>query len=304
MTSKKNTLLIISGPTAVGKTDLCIKLAIKFNTFIISADSRQFYREMNIGTAKPSTKELEEVTHFFVDTLSIHDAYDVAKFEKDALNIIEQHAISPQPLIMTGGSGMYIDAVAYGLDDMPQVEMQIRNELIRLHETEGINALQEKLSLLDPDYFSQVDLQNPQRLIRALEVCIGTGTPYSAFRTKKRVTRPFTIIKIALERDRNELYNRIDMRMDQMIEAGLFEEAADLFPYKHLNALQTVGYKEIFGFMEGRYDREEAVRLLKRNSRRYAKRQLTWLKKDTSYTWFHPSDTEGVLDFISHQMSL
>lgn len=303
MTSNKNTLLVISGPTAVGKTDLCINLAKKFNTSIVSADSRQFYREMNIGTAKPSATELQEIRHFFINSLSIHEDYDVRKFERDALHTIGRLFGHQNPVILTGGSGLYIDAVTNGLDDMPQLDMHIRKELTAVHLLQGIGVLQEKLRELDPIYHSQVDLHNPQRLIRALEVCIGTGKPFSSFRIKKNVNRPFEVIKIALEREREELYSRINLRMDQMIAAGLFEEASLLLPYQHLNALQTVGYKEIFDYLQGSYDREEAIRLLKRNTRRYAKRQMTWLKKDHSYAWFHPSDLHRITQFIEDQMS-
>lgn len=303
MTSNKNTLLVISGPTAVGKTDLCINLAKKFNTSIVSADSRQFYREMNVGTAKPSATELRDIRHYFINALSIHEDYDVRKFERDALQKIERLFENQNPVILTGGSGLYIDAVTGGLDDMPQVSKHIRNELTVIHSEQGIGVLQEKLRELDPIYHSQVDLHNPQRLIRALEVCIGTGKPFSSFRIRKNVNRPFEVIRIALERDREELYARINLRMDQMVAAGLFEEASVLFPFRHLNALQTVGYKEIFDYLQGFYDREEAIRLLKRNTRRYAKRQMTWLKKDKSYAWFHPSELDKITQFIKDQIS-
>jgi len=303
LTSNKNTLLVISGPTAVGKTDLCINLAKKFNTSIVSADSRQFYREMNVGTAKPSATELRDIRHYFINALSIHEDYDVRKFERDALQKIERLFENQNPVILTGGSGLYIDAVTGGLDDMPQVSKHIRNELTVIHSEQGIGVLQEKLRELDPIYHSQVDLHNPQRLIRALEVCIGTGKPFSSFRIRKNVNRPFEVIRIALERDREELYARINLRMDQMVAAGLFEEASVLFPFRHLNALQTVGYKEIFDYLQGFYDREEAIRLLKRNTRRYAKRQMTWLKKDKSYAWFHPSELDKITQFIKDQMS-
>lgn len=303
MTIKKNTLLIVAGPTAVGKTDLCIKIAKKFNTSILSADSRQFYKEMNIGTAKPSVKELQEVQHHFINTLSINDDYDVRKFEKDALKLMDRLFAHQNPLILTGGSGLYIDAVTEGLDDIPQVDSNIRKVLTEVYERNGINSLQEQLKSLDPLYHAQVDLHNPQRIIRALEVCIGTGKPFSSFRIKKKTIRPFAELKIALERERDELYSSIDLRMDQMIAAGLFEEAAQLFPYRQLNALQTVGYKEIFDYFDGLYDREEAIRLLKRNSRRYAKRQMTWLKKDAGYAWFHSSELDRISQYISDQMS-
>jgi len=303
LTSKKNTLLIISGPTAVGKTDLCINLAKKLNTSIVSADSRQFYREMNIGTAKPSSKEMQVARHFFINSLSIHDDYDVSRFERDALQTIDGLFEHQNPVILSGGSGLYIDAVTNGLDDIPQVDGGIRENLTETYRNKGISVLQAQLKAVDPMYYGQVDLQNPQRLIRALEVCIGTGKPFSSFRAKKKVNRPFAMIKIALERDREELYVRINQRMDQMIAEGLFEEASLLLPYRELNALQTVGYKEIFEYLDGKYDRDEAIRLLKRNSRRYAKRQLTWLKKDNSYAWFHPSEVDRIIQYITDQMS-
>jgi len=258
---------------------------------------------MNVGTAKPSATELRDIRHYFINALSIHEDYDVRKFERDALQKIERLFENQNPVILTGGSGLYIDAVTGGLDDMPQVSKHIRNELTVIHSEQGIGVLQEKLRELDPIYHSQVDLHNPQRLIRALEVCIGTGKPFSSFRIRKNVNRPFEVIRIALERDREELYARINLRMDQMVAAGLFEEASVLFPFRHLNALQTVGYKEIFDYLQGFYDREEAIRLLKRNTRRYAKRQMTWLKKDKSYAWFHPSELDKITQFIKDQMS-
>lgn len=303
MNAKKATLLVISGPTAVGKTDLCINLAKKFNTSIVSADSRQFYREMNIGTAKPSLAELHEIRHYFINSLSIHENYDVWKFEKDALLTIGQLFQNQNPVILTGGSGLYIDALTNGLDEIPHVDSAIRRELTEAYSQHGIIVLQTKLKDLDPIYHHQVDLRNPQRLIRALEVCIGTGKPFSSFRVKRIINRPFKLIKIALEREREELYNRINQRMDQMIANGLFEEASQLFPYRHLNALQTVGYKEIFDHLAGNYDSEEAVRLLKRNSRRYAKRQMTWLKNGGDYSWFHPSELDKITQFITDQMA-
>jgi tRNA dimethylallyltransferase len=299
---KNKTLLIIAGPTAVGKTDLCINLAKKFNTNIISADSRQFYKEINIGTAKPSMEQLAEAKHYFIDTLSIEEDYDVGKFETEALALLD-HLFQDQTLvIMTGGSGLYLDAVAKGFDAIPPVDKSVRAALNEVYEKEGLSALQERLRKLDPDYHQTVDLNNPQRLIRALEVCVGSGMPYSSFRKKKTGQRPFDTIKIALERDRAELYQRIDLRMDQMIAEGLFEEAEALYPYRRHNALQTVGYKEIFGYLDGEYDRQEAIRLLKRNSRRYAKRQMTWFRKDLDYHWFHPSQTQEIIDFVAKEI--
>ncbi len=289
---------MIAGPTAVGKTDLCINLAKKFNTVIISSDSRQFFQEINIGTAKPSKEELDMVPHYFIGNKSIHDHYDVRSYEIEALSCIGDLFKRKDLLLLTGGSGLYTDAVVNGLDEMPIIAPEIRQELNLLFAKEGIAPLQEMLKKLDPDYYENVDLQNPQRLIRALEVCQGTGKAFSEFRVRKKVKRPFKTIKIALNRDREELYQRIDSRMDKMIADGLFIEAEEMYPFKNRNALNTVGYKEIFGYLEGEYDKDEAIRLLKRNSRRYAKRQVTWLKRDEAYHWFHPDDINGILSLV------
>lgn len=295
-------LLVVVGPTAVGKTSLCLKLAKKFNTEIISADSRQFYKETEIGTAKPSPTELQEVPHHFIGHKSIFDFYDVKSFEKDTLKLLESLFELKNMVILTGGSGFFIDVVCQGMDEIPDVDPAIRTQLIADFTKKGLAYLQSELSHLDPLYHEQVDLNNPQRLMRALEVCIATGQPYSSFRKKEKVKRPFQVIKIGLKRDREELYQRIDHRMDQMISNGLFEEAAALFSNRHLNALQTVGYSEIFGFLEGKYDKEEAIRLLKRNSRRYAKRQLTWFRKDQDITWFHPDQEKEIIEFVERHV--
>jgi tRNA dimethylallyltransferase len=295
-------ILIIAGPTAVGKTDLCINLAKKFNTVIISSDSRQFFQEINIGTAKPSEKELDSVPHYFIGNKSIQDTYNVRMYETEALDCISSLFEKKDFLILTGGSGLYIDAVVDGLDPIPDINQGIRDELNLMYAKNGIKYLQDLLEKLDPVYFTKVDRQNPQRLIRSLEVCLETGLPFSSFRTRKKVNRPFKTIKVALNRDRDELYKRIDQRMDGMITKGLFEEAMAMYPYKNLNALNTVGYKEIFGFFDGEYDKEEAVRLLKRNSRRYAKRQLTWLKRDKTYHWFHPDAINDIVAMVKSQM--
>ena len=302
MTLKSNFLIIIAGPTAVGKTDLCIKLAKKFNTSIISSDSRQFFIEMDIGTAKPNEKEMQEAKHHFVNQLSIHQPYDVRKFENETLSLLDRLFEDNNCVIMTGGSGLYIDAVCKGFDDIPTVDPAIREELMEIYRTFGLSRIQELLSVADPEYYEVVDRENPHRLIRALEVFRGTGKPFSSFREKKVADRPFTVIKIGLERDREELYDRINERMDLMIERGLFEEAAELYPFRHLNALQTVGYTEIFDHIAGKYDREEAIRLMKRNSRRYAKRQMTWFRRDEDYVWFHPSQTDRIIGFITDQI--
>ncbi|HSF55596.1 MAG TPA: tRNA (adenosine(37)-N6)-dimethylallyltransferase MiaA [Algoriphagus sp.] len=301
MADKKKLILVV-GPTAVGKTDLCLNLAKKFKTEIVSCDSRQFYREMNLGTAKPTQEELSQVSHHLINSLSVEEDYDVRKFENDALCILEG-IFSRNPIaIMTGGSGLYADAITKGLDEIPDVDPEIRKRIISEFEENGLEWLQSQIEKVDPEYFDQVDRQNPQRLMRALEVYLGTGLKFSSFRIKKTATRPFQIIKIGLDRDREELYRRIDLRMDQMIEAGLFEEAEALFDKRHLNALQTVGYSEIFGYLEGKYDKGEAIRLLKRNSRRYAKRQLTWFRRDSEIHWFHPDQQVEIISWLETQI--
>lgn len=294
---------MVVGPTAVGKTSLCLKLAKNFQTEIISSDSRQFYRETQIGTAKPSPEELAEVKHHLIDHKSIFEPYDVKDFEKEALYVIEEVFKAREVAIMTGGSGLYVNIISEGMDEIPDIDPQIREGLIQSYQDFGLEFLQKKLEEVDPKYYAEVDVMNPQRLMRALEVCMGTGKPYSSFRQKKKTERPFYIIKIGLERDREELYQRIDERMDEMITQGLFQEAEKLFPYRDLNALQTVGYSEVFGFLEGKYDKEEAIRLLKRNSRRYAKRQLTWFRKDPDTKWFHPDQEGEILAYLQSQIS-
>lgn len=295
--------MLVVGPTAVGKTSLSINLAKKFNTEIVSCDSRQFYREMNVGTAKPSSEELQQVKHHLINSLSIEQDYDVRKFEKDALQILDGIFQKSNVAIMTGGSGLFADAITNGLDEIPDVDPDIRKEIIFEFEEKGLEWLQSELAKADPEYFDQVDRRNPQRLMRALEVYRGTGLKFSSFRVQKKSIRPFEIIKIGLDRPRQELYDRIDIRMDQMIEGGIFDEADALFGRRNLNALQTVGYSEIFGFMEGKYDREEAVRLLKRNSRRYAKRQMTWFRRDEKICWFHPDQGWEIITWIETQMA-
>ncbi len=300
--SHQSYLILVVGPTAVGKTNLCLNLAKNYKTEIVSCDSRQFYREMNLGTAKPTAEELHQVPHHFVDSLSIEDEYDVRRFEQDAIALLENLYAKHQVVVMTGGSGLFADAVVNGLDEMPTISPEVRQQLIQEYEEKGITFLQEEVAAQDPEYFSQVDQKNPQRLMRALEVCRGTGKKFSSFRVKSKKERSFKVIKVGLERDREELYARIDQRMDQMIAAGLFDEAETLYGMRYLNALQTVGYSEIFRFMEGSYDKEEAIRLLKRNSRRYAKRQMTWFKKDESVRWFSPDMIDQIIAYIESQI--
>lgn len=297
-----NTLLVISGPTAVGKTALAISIARFFQTEIISADSRQFFQEMTIGTAKPSPDELAMVPHHFIDSHQITDQYDVKRFEADVLALLAKLFLKHKVVILTGGSGLYIDAVCKGFDPMPSIPKTLRETIIQDYQTFGLSWLQQEVLKLDPVYFSQVDQKNPQRLMRALEVCKTTNQPYSSFRTSKPAVRDFRILKIALERPREQLYARIDQRMDDMLKQGLVEEARGLYPLRYLNALQTVGYSEIFDYMDGLQDYDETIRLLKRNSRRYAKRQLTWLKKDPDYYWFHPGQESVILEFVENQL--
>lgn len=301
--TKHHQLIVVAGPTAVGKTSLAIDLAKHYQTEIISADSRQFYCEMNIGTAKPSSHELAEVRHHFINNLSIEDSYDAGKFAVDAEILINKLFTKFHKLILVGGSGMYIKALCEGFDDMPEIPDQLRTELTEAWNSGNKDQLLAELEKSDPEYFNQADLHNKQRVTRALEVIRVTGRAYSDFRKGqgKVVNKEYSIVKIALERDRDALYHCINSRMDQMIDEGLFEEAATLFSYRHLNALQTVGYREIFDYMDGLYDKEEAVRLLKRNSRRYAKRQLTWFKKDKEFRWFEPNQIERVISYINTQ---
>lgn len=292
---QRQTLLVIVGPTAVGKTAVAIHLAQRFGTEVISADSRQVYREMEIGTAKPSASDRALVPHHLVDCLSISEDYDAGRFGEEALALAQRLFQAHTHVVVCGGSGLYIKAMLEGFDDMPDVPAVVREEVTRDYKLHGLQGLQGELLDKDPDYYEVVDRQNPQRLMRALEVIRHTGTPFSSYHRKEKRVLPFNVVKIGLEMEREELYRRIDARMDSMIEAGLFDEAMTLFPQRHLPALQTVGYQEIFGFLEGGYDREEAVRLLKRNSRRYAKRQLTWFRRDTEIKWFRPDQLEAIV---------
>ncbi|MEO8470756.1 MAG: tRNA (adenosine(37)-N6)-dimethylallyltransferase MiaA [Chryseolinea sp.] len=292
-------LIVIVGPTAVGKTDVAIRMANFFRTEIISADARQIFQEMNLGTAKPSLSELNKVHHHFVNSHSIQQSYDAATFGREALAVINELFKVHDYVVMCGGSGLYVKAVCDGFDDIPEVPGEIRDELVREFELTGIASLQQKLQALDPDYYQSIDSKNPQRLIRALEVVIGTGMSLSSFHHNNKLMHNFKIIKFGLELPRDVLYTRIDERMDLMIEHGLFREAENLYPQRALNALQTVGYQEIFGYLEGLYDRDETIRLLKRNSRRYSKRQLTWFKRDKDIMWLDPANIEKIMTIVS-----
>ncbi|AKD54333.1 tRNA (adenosine(37)-N6)-dimethylallyltransferase MiaA [Spirosoma radiotolerans] len=284
------TLLVIAGPTAVGKTALCVQLAKALKTDVISADSRQLYRELSIGTAKPTLEEMDGVSHHFVDSHSILDPVNAGRYERECLALLDELFKTKEVVILSGGTGLYINAVCFGLDDMPAVDPSLRERLFARLQQEGLEKLQSELRLLDPVYAQTADLQNPVRVTRALEVCLSTGEPYSSFRRRNTTERPFRSVLIALERPRDELYTRIDGRMDTMLKAGLVDEVRSLLPYRQLAALQTVGYQEVFPYLDGLYDYEEMVRLLKRNSRRYAKRQLTWFRNQGKYKWVSPED--------------
>ena len=287
---EKPLLIVLAGPTAVGKTKLSIELAKNKNSSIFSSDSRQFYREMSIGTAKPSLDELNEVPHYFINNKSIEEAYSAGDYEKEIINQLEDYFKNKKIAFLVGGSGMYIDAVCKGLDNLPK-DLAVRNRLNLELKENGIEYLQENLKILDPKQYGIMDLSNSQRLIRALEVCRITSKPYSSLLTATKKIRSFKMVKFLLHIDKNQLELNIEKRVDQMVENGLFQEVENLRDKKNLNALNTVGYKEIFNFFNGNYSREEAINLIKRNTKKYAKRQMTWFKKDTSYQWIENLDT-------------
>jgi tRNA dimethylallyltransferase len=298
MKKKSKYLIIVTGPTASGKTILSIDLAKYFNTEVISADSRQFYKEMQIGTARPTYNELKGITHHFIGHLSITDNYNAGIFEREALEILDKIFLKNQIAIVCGGSGMYVNALCYGLDNLPEKNETIRKKLEKLYSEKGIEYLQKLLKKLDPEYYSKVDLQNPHRLMRAIEVCESTGAPYSQMRSGEKKQRDFQIIKIAIEWPREKLYERINERVDLMFKQGLVEEAKKLYPYKNNNALQTFGYKELFDYFENKYSLEEAKEAIKQNTRRYAKRQLTWFRKDQEIKWFKPEELDKIIPYL------
>jgi tRNA dimethylallyltransferase len=294
-------LVMVVGPTAVGKTALSIELAKHFQTEIISADSRQFFRELNIGTAKPSEKELSTVKHYFIDTLSVKEHYNAGKYEKEASVLIEQLFHQHNILVMVGGSGLYINAVCDGFDNIPEIDKSVQKKITELYKREGLPALQEQLRNLDSDYFNGTDLNNPQRIIRALTVCISSGLPYSSFLKGARKSRDYSIVKLGLSMKREQLYDHINTRVDKMMEAGLLNEVEALLPYKQLNALQTVGYKELFSYLDHQYGLERAIALIKQHTRNFAKRQLTWFKKDKSIHWFEPGKSKDIITLMNEK---
>ncbi len=299
---KAKTLISVVGPTAIGKTTLAIALAQYYKTHILSADSRQFYKEMRIGTAVPDATELAAAPHHFIQHLSIHDSYSVGDFERDALHLLNQLFKTLDTVILVGGSGLYVDAITKGLDNFPKVDPKIRLELNEQLKNKGIFYLQNKLELLDPVYFNRVDRLNPQRLIRALEICIGAEKPYSSFLENRPINRPFITKYIALSAERDLIYSRIEKRVDAMMAQGLLKEASGLYPYKDLNALQTVGYKELFSYFDGEISIDVAVSEIKKNTRRFAKRQLTWYRKNERVTWIpHDMEPENIIEKLQEE---
>ena len=295
-------LFVLLGPTAVGKTALSIKIAKLLGSPIINCDSRQIYKDMSIGTAAPTEEQLAEVKHYFVKILELQQYYSAAQYEEDAINLIGQLSSTHNNLLLSGGSMMYIDAVCNGIDDIPTVAPEIREELKERLHTEGLEKLRNELRLLDPEYYNIADLKNPKRIVHALEICYTSGKTYTSFRIRKRKERPFQIIKIGLRRERNELFERINKRVDMMMEEGWLEEAKSLYPHRQLNALNTVGYKELFKYFDGTWELDFAIEKIKKNTRDYAKKQMTWFAHDEDIHWFSPDNEKEILDFISQNI--
>lgn len=294
-------LIVIVGPTGSGKTDMSIRVAQHFAAPILSTDSRQFYRGIPIGTAQPTTEQLEAVEHHLIASHELDDCLNCGSYEVLAMNTLEKLFEKHDTVVAVGGSGLYVQALCEGMDELPQADEKLREELARRLREEGLEALGRELQRLDPAYWEEVDRCNPARVLRALEVCLQTGRPYSELRTGKSRRRDFEIMKIGVDMPREELYERINRRVDKMIEQGLEAEARKVYPMRHLNSLQTVGYKELFSWFDGEISREEAIELIKRNSRRYAKRQLTWFRRDEAIRWFHPSEYEKAIAYCAEQ---
>ena len=297
------TLLVLIGPTGVGKTELSLRLAERYNTCIVSADSRQLYRELKIGTAAPTPQQLARVPHHMVGTLELTSYYSAARYEEEVMQLLDSLFRQHEVVLLTGGSMMYVDAVCKGIDDIPTVDEETRATMLRKYETEGLEQLCAELKLLDPDYYRIVDLKNPKRVIHALEICYMTGRTYTSYRTNEQKERPFRIIKIGLRREREELYDRINRRVHQMVEEGLVEEARRVYPYRQLNSLNTVGYKEMFRYLDGEWSLDFAIEKIQQNSRIYSRKQMAWFKRDADIHWFHPSEEEQILHTIDQLMS-
>ena len=289
-------LIVILGPTGVGKSALCLEVAKHLGVSIINCDSRQMYRELPVGTAAPPPEDLKEVKHHFVGNLSIHDYYSASRYEQEVLELMESD--DSKVHLLSGGSMMYIDAVCNGIDDIPTVREDIRKELLDRYAAEGIDRMREELKLLDPEYYAIVDLKNPKRIIHALEICYQTGKTYTSFRTNTKKERPFKVVKVGLNRDREELYDRINRRVLQMIKDGMIEEARSVYEYRGLNSLNTVGYKELFQYFDGELTLDEAIEKIQNNTRKYARKQLTWFRRDENIKWFNPEDKDEVVAYI------
>ena len=298
-----NTLIVLIGPTGVGKTELSLSIAEKFRTCIVSSDSRQLYADLKIGTAAPTPEQLSRVPHHFVGTLKLTDYYSAAQYEAEVMSKLKELFQENEVVVLTGGSMMYVDAICKGIDDIPTVDKETRELMMRRYEEEGLEQLCAELKLLDPEYYQIVDLKNPKRVIHALEICYMTGKTYTSFRTRSIKERPFRIIKIGLTREREELYERINLRVDEMMKEGLLEEAKSVYEYKHLNSLNTVGYKEIFQYLDGEWTLDFAIEKIKQNSRIYSRKQMTWFKRDTDITWFHPDQKEQIMNHINNLLS-
>lgn len=293
------TLFVIVGPTGVGKTSLCLKVAEHLNTVIINADSRQVFKEIPVGTAAPTKDERKSIRHFFVGNLHINEYYNASKYEQDVLKLLNILFKYKDNVIMSGGSMMYVDAVCKGIDDIPSVDDNIRKTLQERFDKEGLSGISKELALLDPDYYAIVDKNNHKRIIHALEICLSTGKPYSSFRKNTTKERPFRIIKIGLNMDRQKLYERIDLRVEQMIHDGLIQEALNVYEYKDLNALNTVGYKETFEYLDGLCTLENAIFRIKSNTHKYCRKQLTWFRRDPNIHWFSPDNIEEIINYIN-----
>lgn len=301
--NSKPTLIVLIGPTGIGKTDLSLNIAEHYNTEIISADSRQIYADLKIGTAAPTPEQLARVKHHFVGTLQLTDYYSAAQYEAEVMKKLDELFKRHNVIVLTGGSMMYVDAVCKGIDDIPTVDEETRKTLMQHYENVGLERLCAELKILDPEYYDIVDKKNPKRVIHALEICYMTGQTYTSFRTNQTKERPFNIIKVGLRREREELYARINKRVDIMMEDGLLEEAKSVYQYKDLNSLNTVGYKEMFKYLDGEWELPFAIEKIKQNSRIYSRKQVTWFKRDTDITWFHPDDTDNIMSFIEERLN-
>lgn len=303
MSKSKHNLIVLVGPTGVGKTELSLNIAEAYNSPIISADSRQLYSDLKIGTAAPTAEQMKRVKHYFVGTLQLTDYYSAAQYEMEVVKVLDSLFQEKNTILLTGGSMMYVDAVCKGIDDIPTVDNDTREMMMEKYEKQGLEQLCNELKLLDPEYYSIVDLKNPKRVIHALEICYMTGKTYTSFRTGNKKERPFNIIKIGLSREREELYERINKRVDIMIKEGLIDEVKSVYEHKNLNSLNTVGYKEIIKYLDGEWDLQFAIEKIKQNSRIYSRKQMTWFKRDEEIKWFHPDNVKEIMEYINYRIT-